>query len=225
MKAILYLFICLYGIAVGNFLNVCIYKVFVKKNVVFPHPHDRKCHPQLKWQGVMVYPLIQGLNGLCYFFVVCVNGFTVTSLLYCLCLSALLAVSVIDWKLYEIPVLFPLFIVLLGAVRVITDLQNWGFYIVGFFSVSGFLLLIYLFTRGRGIGGGDVKLMASTGLLLGWKLNFFAFFLACLSGSLVYSIFMRWRGKRKTLAFAPHLSFGVILAMLIGERVIQWYLV
>jgi leader peptidase (prepilin peptidase)/N-methyltransferase len=42
---------------------------------------------------------------------------------------------------------------------------------------------VLVITDGRGVGGGDVKLMAVCGLFLGWKLVLFAFFLGCLLGS------------------------------------------
>ena len=66
-------------------------------------------------------------------------------------------------------VAFNIFIALLGLVRVVLDFDNVWTYIIGLVSVSGFLLILYILTCGRGIGGGDIKLMAAAGLLLGWK--------------------------------------------------------
>jgi leader peptidase (prepilin peptidase)/N-methyltransferase len=55
----------------------------------------------------------------------------------------------------------------LGLVRLVFHLDGWLEYVIGFFAVSLPLLLILLISGGRGIGGGDVKLMAVCGLFLG----------------------------------------------------------
>ena len=47
---------------------------------------------------------------------------------------------------------------------------------MGAVCVSGILLVIYLISGGRAIGGGDIKLMAACGLILGWQLIILAIF-------------------------------------------------
>ena len=61
------------------------------------------------------YPLIEGLNGSLYVFIFYINGMRVESLLYCLLTSALLTLSVIDFRTFEIPVGINWFILVLGV--------------------------------------------------------------------------------------------------------------
>lgn len=89
--------------------------------------------------------------------------------LYVLCALALLVLSVSDFKTYEIPAGCNLLIGILGIFRLSLDLTHWYRYVAGFFAVSGLLFAVYLITRGKAIGGGDIKLMAAAGLFLGWK--------------------------------------------------------
>ena len=164
------------------------------------------------------------MNGCLYLVVFYHFGLSIDSLLYCLLFSALLALSVIDFRTYEIPVGFNYFILALGLVRVVTDYQNWLQYVIGFFSVSTFLFLIVVLSKGRAMGCGDVKLMATCGLLIGWKLIILAFLLGCILGSVIHIIRMKVSGEDHVLAMGPYLSMGVALAILFGNQWINWYL-
>lgn len=105
-----------------------------------------------------------------------------------------------------------------------TDLSHWLSYGIGLLSVSIPLLLIYLVTKGRGIGGGDVKLMAVTGLLLGWKLNLLGFLLGCILGSVIHVCRMKIAGEGRVLAMGPYLAMGIAVSAIWGEQMIAWYL-
>ena len=152
-----------------------------------------------------------------------INGINVDSLLYCLLTSALIVLSVIDWRTYEIPVGINYFIFVLGAARTILHYKDWANHVIGFFAVSAVLYLIIVVTKGRGIGGGDMKLMAVCGLFLGWKEIILAFLLGCIIGSVIHIIRMRVSKCDHVLALGPYLSVGVVLAMLWGNQWITWY--
>ena len=131
--------------------------------------------------------------------------------------------SVIDFRTYEIPFGINLFILALGLVRAVTDFSNILTYLIGSLSVSIVLAILYYATGGRAIGGGDVKLMAACGLLLGWKLIILAFLLGCVLGALIHVIRMKVSGEGRVLAMGPYLSMGVLIAALWGGRLLTWY--
>lgn len=245
MTAVWMTIIIIYGVLIGSFLNVCIYRIPEKQSVVVVRSHCMSCGKQIKWYDLVPlvsflilrgkcryckaklswqYPAVEALNGILYGIIVLVNGFNITSILYCLATSALLALSIIDWRTYEIPPSFNIFIGILGIIRLILDLPHWYNYVIGFVSVSGFLLLIFLVTKGRGIGFGDVKLMAAAGLLLGWKLIILSLGLGCVLGSIIHITLMYVKDKDRVLAFGPYLSLGIFISMLYGEQIIEWYL-
>lgn len=236
--------IFIFGIVIGSFLNVCIYRIPEKEDIVKTSSHCMSCGYHLKWYDMIPllsflalrgkcrkcgaklsvqYPLIEAANGILYVCIVWTGGLSIDSLLYCLLASALLVLSVIDFRTYEIPFGINLFILALGLVRVATDASNILNYLTGLLAVSIVLAILYYATGGRAIGGGDVKLMAACGLLLGWKLIIFAFLLGCVLGAVIHVIRMKVSGEGRVLAMGPYLSMGVLIAALWGERMINWY--
>ena len=240
--------IFLFGITVGSFLNVLIYRIPKKEEFVKTRSHCMSCGYQLQWYDLIPifswlslggkcrkckskisaqYPLIELLNGILWLLSFLFYDLSITTLLFCGLFSSLIALSVIDFRTYEIPVGFNIFILVLGTIRVICefigDHNSWPEFIIGLVSVSVPLLLIFYATKGRGIGGGDVKLMGAAGLLLGWKLIVLAFFLGCLLGSVIHITRMKVSGESHVLAMGPYLSAGIVIAVLFGERIISAY--
>ncbi len=244
LTIMLYIIVFLYGIVIGSFLNVCIYRIPEQQDIVKVRSHCMSCGYQLKWYDnipllsyiclggkcrkcktklSVQYPLIEALNGILYVVIFYVNGVSVESLLYCLLTSALITLSIIDLRTYEIPFGINLFILALGLIRVCLDYRNWLDYGIGFLAVSGFLYLLYVLSKGRAIGGGDIKLMAVCGLLLGWKLIVLSFFVGCIIGSVIHVIRMRLSDADHVLAMGPYLSLGVFICMLWGDAFLNWY--
>ena len=151
-------------------------------------------------------------------------GFTLFAALACLFSSALLTLSVIDARTREIPPGISLFVLILGLIAALIDLQNWQTHLIGFFAISLPLYLIFQITQGKGIGGGDIKLMAGCGLFLGWKLIVLGFFLGCAFATVIHLTLMALRKADRSLSFGPYLSLGIFAAMLFGHAFIDWYL-
>ncbi|MEG1992548.1 MAG: prepilin peptidase [Acetivibrio sp.] len=241
----IYMVPVLFGMVIGSFLNVCIFRIPKKESIVLPRSHCMDCGCELKWYDLVPvfsyialrgrcrsckkkisiqYPIIEGLNGMLYLFVFLANGWKDVSILYCLMSSALIVIAVIDWRTFEIPVSLNVFLLILGVIRVLLDYKHVVTYLAGFFSVSLFLYFLFWITKGRGIGGGDIKLMAVSGLLLGWQKNLLGFFLACILGSVIHLYRMKRSGENHVLALGPYLAVGIFISALFGETMIQWYL-
>lgn len=235
----------LFGITVGSFLNVCIYRLPLGEDIVHTDSHCMSCGYKLKWFDLIPlfswlflrgrcrkcrarisvqYPLVELANGLIWVGLIYTNGFTATGLCYCAAASSLLVLSVIDWRTYEIPFGCNVIILLAGVVNLIACRELWLDYLIGFACVSGLLLAILLVSRGRAMGGGDVKLMAAAGLLLGWKNIILAFAVGCILGSVIHLILMKVKDKDRVLAFGPYLSIGILFSMLWGQKLVAWYL-
>ncbi len=242
---LLYAIIFLYGIVIGSFCNVCIFRIPQKENIVKIRSHCMSCGYRLKWYDLVPlvsylalggrcrqckqklsvqYPLIEALNGVLYVVVFYVNGVNVDSLLYCLLTSALLVLGIIDFRTYEIPFGINLFILALGLIHLALHIDDWLGLGIGFLAVSVFLYILYLVSKGRAIGGGDIKLMAVCGLMLGWEKIVLGFLIGCILGSVIHVIRMRVSKAGRVLAMGPYLAAGVWIALLWGDRMLAWYL-
>jgi leader peptidase (prepilin peptidase)/N-methyltransferase len=247
----------LYGIVIGSFLNVCIYRIPDQDSIVTGRSHCMSCNRQLKWYELIPvfsyifllgrciscksrisiqYPIIEALNGIFYVLVFYIFGWKdnytlLMNVIDCFLISALIVLSVIDFRTNIIPMGINIFIFILGLAATLLDffgqgrsmdvLLNHG---IGFGAVSLFLLFILYATRGRGIGGGDIKLMAGAGLLLGWSLIVLAFFIGCILASIIHPIRMRINHLSRVLAFGPYLSAGIVISLFFGKQLIEWYL-
>ena len=103
--------------------------------------------------------------------------------------------------------------------------------IVGALVGGGSLWLVgEIWKRLRGVdamGLGDVKMMLGVGALLGWRLAFLAIFLGAFSGALIGLVILTKQKEKDLQAQIPFgifLGTGSILALLFGERFIEWYL-
>lgn len=241
---ILYIIIFLFGIVIGSFLNVCILRIPNGESIAKERSHCMKCGYQLKWYDLVPlfsylflggrcrkckepiskqYPIIEGINGFLYVLIFVVKGWNFDAVIYCLLASALLTLSVIDFRTYEIPFGINVFIFILGVVHLVLHISDWKEYLIGFVLVSGIFEIILRLSKGKAIGGGDVKLMAAAGLLIGWKNAYLAMVAGCVIGSVIHLIRMKVTKEGHVLAMGPYLAVGIFLAVMWGEPFLNWY--
>ena len=246
---LLYIFIFLYGIVIGSFLNVVILRVPKGESLITKRSHCTSCSHVLHWYDLFPlfsyiflkgrcrycgakisaqYPIIEASNGILWVLMFLICGFSLDTVLGCFVVSACLALSVIDARTHEIPVGINIFIAVCGIAKLVLHVREWpGYlpeYLFGAVSVSLLLLIIFLVSQGRAIGGGDIKLMAAAGLFLGLRLTIVAFLLGCLYGSVIHIARMKISKKDHVLAMGPYLSAGILSAMWFGKWIVDWYL-
>jgi prepilin signal peptidase PulO-like enzyme (type II secretory pathway) len=159
--------------------------------------------------------------------------------------SALIIVFVYDLKHYIIPdkiVYLAISITFIYRLFEVLKFGHWGLIgnwkleignlttilnpFVAAILASVFFLSVVLLTKGKGMGGGDVKLGFLMGLILGWPMVLVALFLSFILGSTV-GIFLILTGQKKMksmIPFGPFLVLGTFIALFWGERAAKWYL-
>ena len=244
----IYLIVFLYGIIIGSFLNVLIYRIPKKEDVIIKSSSCTKCGHRLQWYDLIPlfsyiclkgrcrycnekisrqYPIIEALNAIVYVLIYTTFGIGIYTVIVCLFSSILIAISIIDFRTYIIPDSLNVTIFLLALISLIftNDLMD---NIIGFFIISGIMLiLLIIFRHLRNVnvfGGGDIKLMAVAGLFLGAKLIVLAFFIGCILGSVIHSLRMKFSKEGSFLAFGPYLCAGIFISVLFGRGIIDWYI-
>ncbi len=194
MPLILVLFAGLFGLAVGSFLNVVIYRVPRRESVVSPRSACPSCGtpiqpadniPVVSWLrlrgrcracGERIsarYPAVELLTGLLFAAVAAAVGADWALPAFLVFTASLVAVTVIDLEHYIVPnrivaVTLALTIPLLALAAVIEgEGDRFVSALIGMVAAGGALLILNLISP-AGMGMGDVKLALVLGLLLGW---------------------------------------------------------
>lgn len=238
--------IFLYGLLIGSFLNVLIYRLprkiffgsatsfcpnckhkltvkdlFPLFSYIFLGGRCRYCKEKISPR----YPIIELGNATLWLLsFVLFKGDWGGIVLSCVFFSILLVITGIDLDIQEIPNGLVLAILLLGIIKFILSFfygsVKWYEYLIGAVCVSLPFLIIALITGG-GIGGGDIKLSVAVGLFLGWKLTLLGAFFGIVIGGIISIILMIKYKKSGTMPLAPSLALGFSISLLFGNQIIE----
>lgn len=153
--------------------------------------------------------------------------------LWLLFLVGFLALAVYDlrWMLLPDKVVFPLIWLAIFEVVVRAVWLGGGWRLalsaaLGAAVIGGLFYLLHAFSKGKWIGFGDVKLAIVLGLLAGDVLQalLVLFVASCLGTLIAIPLVLAGKAGRKSLLpFGPLLIAGVIVVVLFGRPVIDWY--
>lgn len=241
------------GVSVGSFLNVLIDRLPREESFLIGRSYCESCKTRLRWYDLIpifsfvilkakcrycryrisyYYPVVELTTGFLFVAVLfliggfSINFITIINLIYYLfIMSGLIVIFFTDLKYGIIPdkIVFPSIIVSIVYVFIIHN----SLFLIHFLSALGsflFFLLIFLATRGRGMGFGDVKLAFLIGLILGFPKIVVALYVAFLTGALVSIILILGKKKKfkgSTIPFGPFLAIGTLAALFWGNIIAQ----
>ncbi|MFI3201847.1 MAG: prepilin peptidase [Eubacteriales bacterium] len=243
---IIYLYIFVIGCLIGSFLNVIVYRLPIGREFVKTRSACPQCGTQIKAYDLIPvlsyiilggkcrhckksvalrYPLVELFMGILCVGTVWIKGFAMLSLCLCIYAALLVVIGLIDWDTMLIldKLVICVLVMSIPFFMIPSSIQWWE-RIIGFFVISVPLLLCTLCINGA-FGGGDIKLMAVSGLILGIQNSIVAFLIAILTGGgyAMYLLFIRRVGKKQHMPFGPFLCVGCYVAALWGEELIRWY--
>ena len=98
--------------------------------------------------------------------------------------------------------------------------------LIGATALGGFFLLQFVVSKGKWIGGGDIRLGLLMGFFLGIEKGILALVGAYTIGSLIsITLLIQKKVNRNTeIAFGPFLIIGTLIAIFYGTQIIDWYL-
>lgn len=245
-------FLAVFGLMIGSFLNVCIGRLPAGESVVSPGSRCPNCRTPIAWFDnvpVLSYVLLGGRCRACQ---------APISIRYPIVeiVTALLFV-VQGWYFLDQPVLLAQRLVLTAILVVLfgTDLDTQrlpnvltlpgiavglafstvvppGVIASAIGAAAGAAVLLVVrwgwraVTGVEGMGLGDVKMLAMIGAFLGWQQVPVVLFLSSLSGAVagVLLIALGKRSLQTKLPFGTFLAVATYVASVMGEALVGWYM-
>jgi leader peptidase (prepilin peptidase) / N-methyltransferase len=240
------------GLVVGSFLNVCIGRLPQGESVVFPGSHCPNCGAAIHWYdnlpvlsyvllggrcrscrgGISIrYPIIEVVTSIAFvttgFFFVDNLALLVVRLMF---VAAMVALFGTDLETQRLPNVITLPGIVVGLVASLWLPPGLLSSALGALIGAGILMGVRSVWKWRtgveGMGLGDVKMLAMIGACLGWRQVWAVLFLASLAGALVGGVLAatRARSLQSRLPFGTFMAVAAVVAALIGEDMIDWYL-
>jgi leader peptidase (prepilin peptidase) / N-methyltransferase len=241
----------LFGLAIGSFLNVCIYRLPLGKSLAYPPSACTTCGRALSWfENVPVvawivlggkcrtcktrispvYPLVELFTGIMFVWAWLQYGPDWLLVSHLLFGCALIVLFFIDLEHQILPNAITLPGIVIGFVLSFINPPGWLSSLIGILLgglIPWGIAELYVRIRGEeGLGMGDVKMLAMIGAFLGWQLMILTLVVASFMGSIVglSLIAARKGGMRSAMPFGTFLTLAAFVAMVVGEGIIRWYL-
>ena len=240
----------LFGLCIGSFLNVVIYRLPLGQSLVSPGSRCTTCGYQLRWyDNVPVlswaflggrcrqcrapisaqYPIVEIITALLFVLVVWLTPVGPLLVSRLILVAILVALFGIDLEHQILPNAITLPGIVIGLMFSFIAPPGWQDALIGAALGAGVLYGIagayYLVRREEGLGMGDVKMLAMIGAFLGWKAVLVTLVLSSFSGAAIGMALIAARrgGMKLALPFGTFLAVGALAAMLVGDPLMAWY--
>jgi leader peptidase (prepilin peptidase)/N-methyltransferase len=239
------------GLSVGSFLNVCIYRLPLGQSLASPPSRCPKCGRSLRWfDNIPViswlalrgkcgqcgapisiqYPIVELVTAGLAVLIVTMTPPGVLLASRLVFAAMLIVLFVIDLEHQILPNIITLPGIAVGFAFSWFAPPGPVDSILGIALGAGVLYAIaagyYLLRREEGMGMGDVKMLAMIGAFLGWRAVLLTLILASFAGAVIGVALMAAKDEnlRYALPFGTFLALGALVAMLVGESILTWYL-
>ena len=237
------------GLVIGSFLNVCIYRIPLEESIIFPPSHCGICKNKLtpidlipvisyiflkgrcrfcKEKISIRYPLIESLNAILYLIIYLKFGITIITLKYCVLVSLLIVIGMIDYDTQFVYLSTTIFGMIMGILFIIIQyiMYKNGVFDLILGGIIGALIIGSIVYITKGMGEGDIEIAAVCGLFLGIKGVLLGLFLAVVIGGIIGIIILTLKLKKAKdkMAFGPFIAIGCLISMIWGSRLVEMYL-
>ncbi|OGX39114.1 MAG: hypothetical protein A3C53_06240 [Omnitrophica WOR_2 bacterium RIFCSPHIGHO2_02_FULL_68_15] len=189
----------------------------------------RHCKATISWR----YPLVEALTGAATVAVLHRFGASPAGLVYVAFVYALIAASFVDLEFQIIPDEISVGglvvgVIVSGLVPSLHGTTLWWMGVVrsvlGLLAGGGILYVTavvgdFIFKK-ESMGGGDIKLLAMAGSVLGWKLVLVTFFTAPIL-ALIPGLFVLLFKRSHVIPYGPFLSLGLVASLFFGNTILR----
>lgn len=243
------LLIFLVGLCVGSFLNVLIFRLDKKSGIIAGRSECPKCLKLLSWYDLVpvlsyiflrgrcrncknqisvIYPLVELVTAFSFLLFYLFSGFqfAILDFYYFLIISSFIALIFFDYLYFWLPdkIILPL-IVVVFFFNYFFQGTEFAILLLSALILGGIFAIIYLVSKKKWVGWGDIKLLFLTGLVLGYPLGFLAMIFSVWAGAIAGLVLITLgKATRKTaLPFGSFLA-GVSILIIIFQNEIQKFI-
>jgi len=242
--------VAVFGLCIGSFLNVCIFRLPRHQSIARPRSRCTSCGRTLSWFDNLpvvswvalggrcrtcgarvswMYPAVEVVTALALVGVYLLYGLTALAAVRALFVCALIVLFVTDLQHKILPNVITLPGIVAGLACSLFLPPGWRDSLIGIAVGGGVLFAIaevyYRVRAQEGLGMGDVKLLGMIGAFLGWKLVLLTLVLASFAGSLAgVALLASGRSMKYALPFGTFLAVGALFSAVWGEPIVDWYL-
>ena len=249
---IIYILIFILGLIIGSFLNVVIFRLKNNENFIKGRSHCPKCNYKIKfYENIpllsyiflfgkcsncknkisLQYPVVELATGILFLVGYYLFSSNIIYLLYYfIILSFLIIIFVYDLKYYLIldKIVIPaiIFVLIFNFFNYWLLITDYWLLILSAIIGGGWFALQFFISKGKWVGGGDIRLGVLMGLILGWPGILVALGLAYISGTIILLPFVTLKKKslKSQVPFGVFLVPATIIVMFWGEKIINFYL-
>ena len=233
------------ALALGSFLNVVAVRVPARRSLLRPPSSCGACGHEIRWRDNVpvlsylllrgrcrdcdarispLYPLVEASTAALAVACVAVFGLTAYGALAIGFCAVLVTLSAIDIQHHIVPnrIVIPAAAVTLVAHTLIDPSVAWLLGALG----GSFVLFLAVLAYPKGLGMGDVKLALLLGAMLGAAVSV-ALFIGFVAGLVPAIVLLARHGsaaRKMAVPLVPFLSFGAVIALFFGERLLDAYL-
>lgn len=229
------------GTIFGSFYNVVGYRIPKGESILYPSSHCTKCNHKLKAFELIpilsfiflggkcnscktkisfFYPIFELLTGIAFAISYVIFGFSIECLYSIVFLSMLIIIIISDYQTMIIPdSILIFFSLILGFIKYFMNgIESVGISLLHALAAFIFMLLLkllgdFLFKK-ESMGGGDIKLLAVFGFVLGFSLSLVSVFLSAFI-ALPISLILLKVNKTHEIPYGPFLSIAAIIIFLL----------
>jgi len=242
MNLVLIIMFFIIGIVFGSFYNVVGYRIPKGESILYPPSHCTKCKHKLgifelipilsyvflrgkckscKTKISMFYPLFEFFTGLCFVLSYVVFGLSLECLYSIVFISMLIIIIISDYQTMIIPdsILIVFSLLLIFIKFFLTDVDTLGISMLHALGSFLFMLTLKLFGdfifKKESMGGGDIKLLAVFGFVLGFPLSVVTVFLSAFIALPISIIILKTKNSHE-IPYGPFLSISAIIIFLLN---------
>ncbi len=240
IELLLYAYLFIFGLVLGSFYNVVGIRTVNKESIIWPRSHCPNCKQTLRAKQLipvlsyirqkgrcsncqmsisLKYPIFELLTAFLFTISPMLVGWSKELLIFLVLISLVIIITISDLHKMLIPNRVLLFFgIVIFLIRLVIPTDPWWDAYAGAVIGFGLLLLIAIISKG-GMGGGDIKLAAVIGLILGIKGTVITLVLASLLGMLygILLIILKKMERRKPIPFGPFIGMAALISYVYSD--------